>query len=78
MSDPELVKLDGCVSGVPCQLKKLFSVCVARVGGQKEFDPPMPHTPMGETITRDWMEPDGTIKPLKPGEYSGQYVGREA
>lgn len=80
MSDPQLEQLEGCTFGLPCELRKLFSVCSLRTKGiAKEYDPPTAKSPMsGPSITRDWMEKDGTTRPMKQDEINRSYVGKDA
>ncbi len=48
-------------------------------GRTVDYAPPTPISPFkGPQLTRDWMEPDGTTRPMKDGEYSKSFVGRDA
>jgi hypothetical protein len=48
-------------------------------GRTKEYDPPMPLSPIkGPQITRDWLNPDGTTRPMASDEYNKNFVGVDA
>ena len=43
----------------------------AQFPGPQDFAPPMPFQPFTEPqVTRDWMEKDGTIRPMKKDEWT--------
>ena len=48
-------------------------------GRTREFAPPMPLNPIdGPQITRDWMNADGTTRPMAPDEYNKNFIGHDA
>lgn len=78
MSDPEILRFEGCTSS-PCHLQRVFSVCAFKMG-VKEYEPPTPFNPMSKpSITRDWMNPDGTTRPMSQAEIDASpFVGYDA
>lgn len=48
-------------------------------GRTTEYAPPTSMSPMkGPQITRDWMNADGSTRPMKENEWNKEYVGKEA
>lgn len=44
-------------------------------GIQKDYAPPLPINPISEpVITRDWMNADGSLRPMKPDEWEKNHV----
>lgn len=78
MSDPEILAFNGCVNA-PCELKRMFSVCAFKMA-QAEYEPPPHYNPMqAPTITRDWMEPDGTLRAMSQEEIArSSFIGHDA
>lgn len=82
MSDPDILTFEGC-TGQDCEIERIFSVCALRCKGidvsEDLYHAGKQSQYRGEqTITRDFLKPDGTIVPMKPGEYDPRWVGKEA
>ena len=79
MSDPDLTAMIGCQPG-ECTLKRLISVCRTKIAntGPKFEKPVAPKIHDAPQITRQWMEPDGSVRDMKPGEYNPAWVGKNA
>lgn len=44
-------------------------------GRTPDYAPPMPFNPITEpVVTRDWINPDGTVRPQSPGETPKEHV----
>lgn len=57
----------------------LIRLAILPSGRTKEYAPPTPINPMpGNHITRDWMNPDGSTRPMAPDEWNKNYVGEDA
>lgn len=79
MSDPDILKFDGCNSQSDCELHRILSVCVNRANGiEPDYTPPTAQSPIGNTVTRDWMDAGGNLTPMKEGEWNKEHVGINA
>lgn len=48
-------------------------------GRTKDYAPPTPLNPIKEpSITRDWMNLDGSTRPMEKGEWNKSFVGVDA